>query len=275
MMQRMLSRLCSALLALSLALSSVSALASHALGGQIATPTREFAFRAGPGQAYPEVTPPGADAIIVAIELETTAGEAWVLCEFQADGSRVRAYTRLNRVSLFDDVPAASYEPLPRRLVWDGTLFAAPDLNAGTVAELSQGETVLFLRFEGDYCLVECELNGQPMRGYLRQESFMPDLGEYAEAFPENPGMTFYVIKPSARLYADPREDAETLFEMPFDASVTLIFDDIYDRAPEGWIPIYYGGLFGWGRFKDFSDLRFESPEDARETLTMMGEYED
>ena len=26
---------------------------------------------------------------------------------------------------------------------------------------------------------------------------------------------------------------------------------------------------------KDFSDLRFENPDSARETLSMMGEYED
>lgn len=274
MNRRMFTGLAAALLALTLALS-VPALASYSLGGQIATLTQEPVFRAGPGKAYPEVTKPDADATVVAIELEKTYGEAWTLCEFQADGSRVRAYTELDRISLWDDVSVASYEPLPRRLVYDGTLFAAPDLNARALAELSQGETVLFLRFEGDYCLVECELDGQPVRGYLREENFMPDLGEFEEEFPENNGMTLYVIKPTALLYADADEDSEALFEMPFDASVTLIFDDIYDRTPENWIPIYYGGLFGWGRYKDFSDLRFESPEGARKTLTMMGEYED
>ena len=47
-------------------------------------------------------------------------------------------------------------------------------------------------------------------------------------------------------MYSDPDEGAEALLTMPFGASAALIFDAYYDRAPVGWVPIRYGGLFGW-----------------------------
>jgi len=263
-----------ALVLIALALSMAPALASRNPGGIRATLKETVAFRDGPGGQYeaPYTLSQGAD--IVAIEREQDGAVTWTLCEFQVDGGRVRAYAD-DGLRLEDDIPYADHARLTRHLVYPGPVFAAPDLDCRECVDLPEGTAVLFLDFEGNYCFIEYEVAGQPHRGYIREECFMPDLGEFAEDFPENNGDTLYVIKETAEMYGEPDESSEVLFTMPFGASAAVEFDDDYDRAPEGWVPIRYGGLFGWGRFKDFSDLRFDSLEAARDALTMMGEYEE
>ncbi|MDO4867654.1 MAG: hypothetical protein Q4C10_14065 [Clostridia bacterium] len=258
-----------------LALSTVPALASWNPGGTWALHDGPLAFRTGPGERYAQCCELSRDASAVAIELEQNGRDHWVLCEFQLSGNRVRAYAKFTGIHLDDDIPFASHSRFPRRLVSDAQVFTAPDLHSEVRSELSEGEEVLFLAFEGDYCFIEFADGGQPCRGYVREECFMVDLGEFAEDFPDNDSMTLYVIKESANLYSDPDESSEALFEMPFNASATLWFDSYYEHAPEGWTPLHYGGLFGWGRTRDFSDLRFDSPEQAAELLSLMGEYED
>ncbi len=259
-----------------LLLHAPAALASYVVGGVWATPRERLAFRTGPGTQYGELYTLPMDTAVVAIETEYGNDVPWVLCEFQFQGRRVRAYTGLKRFSLQDDIAAANHAWLNRRLVYDADILDAPDLNAGVRGFLSAGERVEFLGFEGDYCFIEYDDGDCLNRGYIREECFMPDLGEFEEYFPDNPGMTLYVIKPSAYLYAEPSEGAEVLFSMPFDASCDWEFDSaVSGRTPTGWVALYYGGLLGFGRSKDFSDLRFEDPESARETLTVMGEYED
>ena len=262
------------LLALALCLS-VPALASLSIGGVPATMKDDTVFHAGPGTAYPEEMAPTRDARIIAIEQEDAVEGRWWLCEYQLWGSRVRAYAEYPHLSLFGDVPLVRREILIRRLVGEGTVYAAPDLNASVRATLPAGMAVAFLGFEGDYCFIEYDQDGVPCRGYVREEDFMVDLGEFAESFPENEGQTFYAIKTTIPMYADPDESGELLFNIPFDASVTVYFDAIFDRCPEGWLPVYYGGLFGYVHFRDVSDLRFNTPEEAREMLSMMGEYQD
>ena len=258
-----------------LALSTVPALASWNPGGTWALHDGPLAFRTGPGEQYAQCCELPRDASVVAIELEQGSQSPWVLCEFRFSESRVRAYAEFTGIRLEDDIPYAEHSRLPRRLVSAAQVFAAPDLHAEVRKELPEGEEVLFLAFEGDYCFIEFTDGSQPCRGYVREECFMVDLGEFAEDFPDNDSMTLYAIKETSSLYSDPDERSEVLFEMPFDASATLRFDGYYERAPEGWTPLLYGGLFGWGRTRDFSDLRFDSPEQAAEILSMMGEYED
>lgn len=266
-------RLIALMLVAVLLLRAPSALASYVLGGVRATPRERLAFRTGPGTQYTELYTLPMDTGIVAIEMEYGNDVPWLLCEFQYQGRRVRAYTGLKRLSLQDDVAAASHAWLNRRLVYDADILDAPDLDAGVRGFLSAGERVEFLGFEGDYCFIEYGDGDRLNRGYIREESFMPDPGEFEEYFPDNPGMTLYVIRPSANLYAEPSESAEVLFNMPFGASCDWEYDSaVSGRTPTGWRALYYGGLLGFGRSKDFSDLRFEDPEDARETLTMMGE---
>ncbi|MBR2796830.1 MAG: hypothetical protein IKE17_03670 [Clostridia bacterium] len=256
------------------ALSATPALGSWNPGGVRVTLNEPAVFREGPGEQYEALDILPGTAGIVAIEREDGDGKQWTLCEFQHMGHRIRAYTD-GTLRLSDDIPYVSHDRLARHLVFETEVLAAPDLHSETRDTLAEGDEVLFLGFEGDYCFIEYAINDSMRRGYIREESFMPDLGEYAEDFPDNDSMTCYVIKESANMYVDPDEGSEVLFTMPFDASVSLVFDGYYDRAPNGWMPIRYGGLFGWGRSKDFSDLRFENPDSARETLTMMGEYED
>lgn len=273
MRNKPLLRLAALMIAL-VSLSQSPALASWHLGGVRATLKESITFRDGPGEQYDALYPLPQGAEVVAIELEQSGTQTWTLCEFQLDGSRVRAYAK-GGLSLEDDIPYADHARLTRHLVNPGTVFAAPDLNSGECGVLPEESAVLFLGFEGNYCFIEYDIGGQMHRGYIREECFMPDLGEFAEDFPENNGDTLYVIKETAKMYSDPDEGAEALLTMPFGASAALIFDAYYDRAPVGWVPIRYGGLFGWGRLKDFSDLRFDSIEGAKETLTLMGEYED
>ena len=65
--------------------------------------------------------------------------------------------------------------------------------------------------------------------------------------------------------------DSAPLFEIPFDGSGAVLFDD-FAIAPEGWLSLFYGVLHGYGRYADFSDLRFSTPEQAREILGGLGE---
>lgn len=273
-MRNKLSRRLAALILAAFALSLTPALASQNPGGARATLKGSVVFRKGPGDRYEEAYTLSQGTDIVAIEREQSGAETWTLCEFQVDGGRVRGYAN-GGLRLEDDIPYADHAKLTRHLVNAATVFAAPDLDSREYDDLPEGKAVLFLGFEGNYCFIEYDVDGRLCRGYIREECFMPDLGEFAEDFPENNGDTLYVIKETAKMYSDPDEGAEALLTMPFGASAALIFDAYYDRAPVGWVPIRYGGLFGWGRLKDFSDLRFDSIEGARETLTLMGEYED
>lgn len=257
-------------LALLIALVGLMALAEPNLNGVRAAANQPLAFRTGPNTAYGELYTLPQDTPIVAIELEEGNGVIWALVEFQHAGRRVRAYTGLKRLNLMDSVPYAEHERLKRSLVSGSTVYAAPDLNAEVRCTLPEGYEVVFLGFDGAYCFIEYSVSGALDRGYVREEAFMVDLGEFAEPFPDNPGDSWYAISASAPMYERPG-GGELLFDIPFDASVTILFDEYYS-APDGWISLYYGGLHGYGRYDDFCDLRFDSPEQAREILGDWGE---
>ncbi|MBQ8954150.1 MAG: hypothetical protein IJ048_08545 [Clostridia bacterium] len=255
---------------LALALLSASAWAEPNLAGVRAIPNQKLSFRTGPSTAYGEIDTLPQSTPIVAIELEEGNGVTWVLVEFEYYGSRMRAYTGLKRMALTGYIPYASHDWLSRTLLFDSAVYAAPDLNAAQRAELRAGTTVTFLGFEGSYCFIEYRAGGELNRGYVREEDFMVDLGEFAEDFPDNDGDTFYSINAYSPMYASPSERSEVLFDVPFDASVTVLFSE-FDSTPSDWLSIYYGGLHGYGRYDDFCDLRFSSPEQAHEILGLMG----
>ena len=258
-------------LALAILSGCACALAEVNIEGARAIPNERLAFRTGPGTAYGELYTLPADTPVVALELEDSGGATWVLLDFEFQGSRVRAYTGLKRVTLTGSVPYADHHPLERTLLSEALVYAAPDMYAEIRARLSADTRVLFLGFEGSFCFIEYTINGQRDRGYVREENFMVDLGEFAESFPENPGESWFAAVVRAPIYAAPDEEAELLFRVPFGGSVTLLFDE-YGSVPYGWLSVYYGGLHGYARYEDFSDLRFDSPEQAREILEAMGE---
>lgn len=261
-----------ALVLLALLCLSGTALADLNLAGVRATPNQKLSFRTGPNTAYGELYTLGQSTPIVALELEEGNGVTWVLVEFEYEGSRVRAYTGLKRMSLSGYVPYAQHDSLNRRLQMTADVYAAPDMNATVRARLSEGSTVTFLGFEGEYCFIEYRAGGELNRGYVREESFWIDQYEFAEYFPENDAGTYYAVCQYSPVYAQPSERSQILFYAPFDASVTVLYDD-FGSYNDGWIPLYYGGLKGYGRYEDFCDLRFPSPEDARAFYNAFGSW--
>ncbi len=260
------ARLAAFALALVLIMSP-AALASVNLWGVRAEPNQKLAFRTGPNTAYGELYTLPQSTAINALELEEGNGVVWVLVDFEYNGSRVRAYTGLKRMSLSGGIPYANHDHLIRRLQSGGDVYASPDMNAAVRATLAEGDEVDFLGFEGDYCFIEYRSGGELNRGYVRQELFWIDQYEYAEYFPENDTFTYYAVCRFSRMYAQPSERSELLFSIPFDASVTVDYWEIED-TPDGWLPIYYGGLHGYGRYDEFCDLRFATPEQARAFLS-------
>ena len=249
-----------------LLLLSFSAFAELNLDGVRAVPNQKLAFRTGPNTAFGELYTLPESTDIVALEIEYGNDVPWVLVEYQYNGKRVRAYTGLKRMDLTGYVPNANHERLARRLVNQGTVYAAPDLHAEIRATLSAGTTVTFLGYEGAFCFIEYTAYGEQNRGYVREEDFMVDLGETVEDFPKNDQDTFYVIEEYAYLYESPSQTSAILRTMRFDESVTVL-DSCFDAAPDDWIEIYYGGLKGYTLLRDVCDLRFASPEQARQTL--------
>ena len=261
--------LCAAAILLALLLSG-SALAELNLAGVRAVPNQKLSFRTGPSTSYGEIDTLPQSTPIVALELEDGNGVTWVLLEFEYYGSRMRAYTGLKRMSLTGYVPYARHDALSRRLVSDADVYAAPDMNASVRASLSSGSTVTFLGFEGAYCFIEYRIGSELNRGYVREEAFWVDQYEFAEYFPENDGDTYYAVSAYSPVYASASERSQVIAWAPFDASVTVLFDE-FDTAPDGWISLYYGGLHGYGRYEDFCDLRFPSPEYAQEFFSSGG----
>ncbi len=241
---------------------NTAALADLNLAGVRAVPNQKIALRTGPSTAYGEMDTMAQSTSVVALELEEGNGVTWVLIELEMYGSRVRAYTGLKRLSLTGPLPYANHDRLSRRLVSEGTVFTAPDLNATVRATLPAGTSVTFLGFEGEYCFIEYSRNGELNRGYVRQEDFWVDQYEFAEYFPENDGETFYAISNYSPLYAQPNDQSEILAWAPFDASATCLSSE-QDYLPRGWYSLYYGGLHGYGYYMDFCDLRFPDPETA------------
>ena len=198
-----------------LALVSVSACAAPNLAGVRAVPNQKLSLRTGPNTAYGEIDTVPQTTPIVAIELEEGNGVTWVLVEFEYFGSRMRVYTGLKRMALTGSIPYASHDRLPRTLLSDSAVYAAPDLHAAERATLKAGTTVTFLGFEGSYCLIEYRAGGELNRGYVREENFMVDLGEFAEYFPDNDGDTYYSINAYSPMYAAPASGARCCSAFP------------------------------------------------------------
>ena len=251
-------------LSLALAMTFSCAQAALNLSGVRATPIRDLAIRTGPGTSYTEFDMMPQSTRIAAIELEEGDGATWALVEFMFGGKRVRGYTGLKRMNLAGYVPYARHEHLLRTVVNDVDVLDAPDHQSGVRAYLRAGSKVDFLGFEGDYCLIEFNYGAQKMRGYISNFAFWIDQYEYDEYFPDTDAFTWYAIDYTCPMYEGPSEKSNILFNIPFDACVTV---DYYEHmaAPDGWIPIYYGGLKGYGRESQFSDLSFPSPEYAKE----------
>ena len=261
----MKKRLAAAALALVLLLSlSPAALADLNRAGVRAIPNQKLSFRTGPNTAYGELYTLPQSTPIVALELENGNGVTWVLVEFEYGGSRVRAYTGLKRMSLSGYVPYANHYALSRRLVSSAEVYAAPDMLATVRASLSAGTSVTFLGFEGAYCFIEYRYGGELNRGYIREEAFWVDQGEFAEYFPDNYGDTYYAISSYSPLYAKPDLNSTVLAWAPFDASASYFYY-AQDGLPRGWYSLYYGGMHGYGYYMDFCDLRFPDPDTAHE----------
>ena len=250
---------------------SEAALADLNLAGVRAIPNQKLSFRTGPNTAFAELDTLSQDTPIVALELEEGNGVTWVLVEFEYYGSRMRAYTGLKRMSLTGYIPYADHYNLSRRLVLDGQVYTAPDLNATVRDVLPAGTSVTFLGFEGAYCFIEYRWGGELDRGYVRQEDFWVDQYEFAEYFPENPGDAVYAVSTYSPVYAEPSERSEIIAWAPFDASAAILFDEWLYSSPDDWIPLYYGGLRGYGRHDDFCDLRFPDPATAHDFISNGG----
>ena len=221
--------------------------------GLRAVPNQQLHFRTGPNTAFTDLYVLPKSTPIVAIELEEGNDVTWVLCDFEYKGSRVRGYTGLKRMEISGGISWANHARLERRLVRDAEVFASPDLSSTVRAQLSSGATVTFLEFEGSYCFIEYRRGSQRERGYVLEDCFMVDQDEYLEDFPSNDGMTLYVVSASAPMYAGPGPDSALLFNIPYDACVSVPWDEGYSGD---YMPIYYGGLRGYGYYRDFNDLR-------------------
>ena len=243
-----------------------AAVAEINLVGVRAVSDRELTFLTGPAADCGKICALPQGSPFVALELENGNGVIWVLAEFEYNGGRVRGYTELQRLSLNGYVPYAAHDRLDRRLVNDGAAYAAPDLNAMVRASLRAGTSVTFLGFEGAYCLIEYRENGELNRGYVREESFWVDMGDFAEDFPENDSDTLYAVCASSPIFAEPDVASEVLVYAPFDASATILYSE-FDTTPDDWYSLYYGGMHGYGRYMDFCDLRFPDPESAHSFL--------
>ena len=242
------------------------ALAELNLAGVRATPIQNLALRTGPGAQYGELYMMPSSTAITVLELEEGNGVTWALMEFMKDGKRVRAYTGLKRMTLAGSVPYARHAHLSRRLVNSVDVYDAPDYSAGVRGWLSKGTTVDFLGFEGDFCFIEWTSGGTPNRGYIYSYGFWVDQYSYAEYFPLTNDDTWYAVDWICPMYSEPSDRSGVLFNIPFDACVTVNYDELIS-APDGWIPLYYGGLKGYGRDDQFCDLRFDSPESAKQFM--------
>lgn len=248
------------ILALALVAILLCAPALAVSDGCRAWPNQKLHFRTGPNTAFTDLYTLPKSTQVYAIELEEGNDVTWVLCEFEYQGRRVRGYTGLKRFTLERSIPWASHAWLERRVVNDSDIYAAPDDTSAVRSSVRAGDTLTFLSFEGDFCLVEYRRKGQRERGYVHAFAFWVDQYEYGEWFPEETAVTWYAVRrPSVKLYESPSTSSRVLFTIPYDRCVVL--DDMHD-APDGWLAIYYSGVWGYGLRRDYNDLRgFIEPE--------------
>ena len=224
-----------------------------------AWPNQKLHFRTGPNTAYTDLYVLPQSTQVYAIEYEEGNDVTWVLCEFESQGRRVRGYTGLKRFTLDRSLSWASHYNLERRVVNDGEVYAAPDDTSQVRARVRAGDRVTFLDFEGDYCFIEYRRSGERERGYVHAFSFWVDEDEYAEWFPDNTMDTIYAVRGSCPMYESASENSRLLFNIPYDRCVAVYPDS---WASSGWVRIYYGGVWGYGKARDFNDLRgYVEPE--------------
>jgi len=215
-------------------------------------PNQELHFRTGPNTAFTDLYVLPRSTNVIAIEMEEGNDVTWVLCDFEYEGNRVRGYTGLKRLDLCEPILWASHYDLSRTLISDAEVYAAPDDTTNRRATLKTGSTVTFLDFEGSFCFIEYQKGGQRERGYIHESAFWIDQYEFAEWFPENEYVNWYVVRPSAYVY-DSFVTGKPLYSIPYDRSVIVDFNT---DLPDDWISIYYAGQWNFGHRGDFNDLR-------------------
>lgn len=141
------------LIALVLVLSML--LAVPALAAVRAIPNQKLAFRTGPNTKYVELYTLPQNTDITAIEYEEGNGVTWVLVEFFYQGSRVRAYTGLKRMSVQGNIPWANHAWTNVIVNTAGQVASAPSTNAAYRGKVGVGESVTLLRYDGDYAYIE------------------------------------------------------------------------------------------------------------------------
>ena len=219
-----------------------------------AWPNQRLHFRTGPNTAFTDLYTLPQDTKVYAIELEEGNDVTWVLCEFEYQGQRVRGYTGLKRFSLDHSLAWADHAWLERRVVNAADIYAASDDNSAVRGHVRAGDTLTFLSFEGDYCLVEYRRGQQRERGYVHAFAFWVDQDEFGEWFPDNPTDTWYVVRrPSAEMHEGPSSSSPVLYTIPYDRCVAI---DCSEGNDGDWLRFYYGGAWGYGRRDDFNDLR-------------------
>ena len=98
---------------------------------------------------------------------ETIEGVEWVLVEYPGDAGPCRAWTKADGADLPSGVPEVNYLRKWVFAAGAGDLYAAPDFGAPVVGQVSAGDAVLLLDFEGSRAYIECEGPSGTVRGYV------------------------------------------------------------------------------------------------------------
>lgn len=144
-------------------------LSATALAAVRAVPNQKLAFRTGPNTKYVELYTLSQSTAITAIEYEEGNGVTWVLVEFYKDGQRVRAYTGLKRMTVQGEIPWANHAYSPVIVNAAGQVYAAPGYDGAYRGKVIEGETVEFLRYDGEFAYIEFYdgTNKAPSRGWI------------------------------------------------------------------------------------------------------------
>ena len=140
-----------------------------------ATPNQSLALRTGPNTKYVWLDTMPQSTSIRAIEYESGNDVTWVLVEYQANGSVVRGYTGLKRMTVHGYIPWASHLYETGYMTQAGTVLAAPTWQGAYRGRVYAGERVTLLRFEGDYAYIEFYDGDTLSRGYVESWMFAID----------------------------------------------------------------------------------------------------
>ena len=129
--------------------------ATGALAGVRATPNQDLGLRTGPNREYAWLDTMPQSTSITAYEYEEGNGVTWVLVQYTYRGKVYRGYTGLKRMTVHGDIPWAAHIYAGAAVIDDCSVLAAPTDRAAWRANLSLGDYVSILEFEGDYAFIE------------------------------------------------------------------------------------------------------------------------